>query len=288
MLVHQQRRRARYLLLCMAIGTVGCRDTEPPPAFNRDLGSDGVLLLPTASVWHEPEIARGKADWYPFRDPSAQRAAGLSPRGSVQGETPGSPARKGGRIESELREMIDEYNDFVAEATVDELLDYYVEEQHATLKPLFESVKQLAEIYAMIRKELEAKLPDAKGRIDASLGFLEADADNRLPVESITVVSNTEATGKLAGGSIVQTCRFRLIDEDWYVEIPGLGAFANLKPMLDAGLTTYRGLLDGLRSGQLSAEAVLQQLELAAQMARALSGVTKGAEADAATEADGD
>ena len=284
MLAHQQRRRALFLLLCMTTGTVGCRDTEPPPAFNRDLGSDGVLLLPTTSVWHEPEIAMGKADWHPFRDLSPQRAAGLSPRGS---ETPGSPAGKGGRIESQLREMIDDYNGFVAEATVDELLDYYVEEQHDTLKPLFESVTQLAEVYAMIRKELEAKLPDAKGRIDASVGFLEADADNRLPVESITVVSNTEATGKLAGASIVPMCRFRLIDEDWYIEIPGLAALASLKPMLDAGLATYRGLLDGLRSGQLSAEAVLQKMELAAQMARALSGMTEGAEADAAAETDG-
>ncbi len=268
MLARRERRLAEYLLVCMTIGAAACRDTQPPPAHNRDLGSDGVLLLPTASVWHEAGIARGKADWHPFREPSAQGAAGLVggtglkplPH-SAQASSSGSPAGNDRRVEAQIRGMIDEYNAFVAEATVEDLLEYYVEEQHDTLKPLFEAAKTFAESYAVIRKELEARIPDAKGRIDAALAVLEADVALRLPVESITVTSDTEATSKLASGSIARTCRFRLIDEDWYVEIPALGNFAQLRPALDAGLSMYRGWLEGLRSGQMSPEAVLQQIE---------------------------
>ncbi len=53
-------------LIVAAFG--GCRDSNPPPAFYRNLGSDDVLLLPVASVTHDVSLVKGSADWVPFRE----------------------------------------------------------------------------------------------------------------------------------------------------------------------------------------------------------------------------
>lgn len=280
----RQGRRLGCVLACVVSVMMGCRDTQPPPAHNRDLGADAVVLLPTASVWNNPGIATGRADWHPFREPSAGQEADSAPPGSAQADAGGSAAGGNQQVETQVRAMIDDYNDFVAEATVDDLLDYYMEEQHSALKQLFGTGKTLTESFAAIRKELEAKLPDALDRIDAVLAVLEADAGPKLAVDTLTVVSATEVTGRMASGPAGPAYRFRLIDEDWYIELVGLGDFAELKPAIDAGLAKYSGLLVGLQTGQMSAQAALQQVEAEAQGARA--GVDTNTEDNPAAQAD--
>ncbi len=267
--------------LLVTLVPTACRDAEPPPRHNTDLGDGELVLLPTAPVWHDSSITEGRAELHPFRElsldeePEADEAPAVA---AVAGSD------ETGTIRSEIREIIDEYNDLVSEATVDELLDYYVEEQHDALRALFESAAGFAEQYAGIRLELEARLPDDHPRIDAALAVLEADvqATFRLPVESVTVMSESEAAGKIVGGSAATTCRFRLLDEEWYIELPGLDDAAELRAALDAGLTQYRQWLDGLRSGKVSPDAVLQQVEARAQVARAAR-----ADADAGKEVGG-
>ena len=53
-------------LIVPALG--GCRDSDPPPSFYRNLGSEDIPLLPVASVIHDVTLARGSADWVPFRE----------------------------------------------------------------------------------------------------------------------------------------------------------------------------------------------------------------------------
>lgn len=286
-------RRCRWclcVLVLIAAGGPACRDTEPPPAHNRDLGSDGVSLLPTASVRHDPEVAKGQAEWHPFREfaPEEQAADAGLPEAPGESKPAASDSQGNEQIEAQVREMIDDYNDFVAEATVGELLDYYVADQHLTLKPVFEAVKTFAEFYVAIREELKAKLPDAGARVEAALATLETTVAVRLSVESITVVSDTEATGTVPRGWIARTCRFRLVDEDWYIEIPELAELTELKPGLDAGLAIHRGWLQALQSGRIAPETVLQQVETAAQLAQAQLGLDEEAEINAATETDGE
>lgn len=279
-------RRGRGLVCvfaCVASLVPACRDIQPPPPHDRDLGDDGALLLPTASVWNDPGIANGRADWHPFREPSLDEGAGSDSLGSAQTDADGSAAGSNRQVETQVRAMIDDYNDFVAEATVDDLLDYYIEEQHNTLKLLFEKANTLTESFAAIRKELETKLPDALDRIDAALGALEANAGPMISVDSLTVVSATEVTGTAAIGPAF---RFRLIDEDWYIELVGLGDFAELKPAIDAGMAKYNGLLVGLQTGQMSPQTVLQQVEAEAQGARARLGLDTSAGDNTAAQAD--
>jgi hypothetical protein len=270
---------------------VGCRDTEPEPAHNRDLGGDGALLLPTASVWCEAAISKGKADWHPFSIEQAlqQQAASLRP-----GEEPAGASERHQQIKDAIREMVDDYNDFAPEATVDELLEYYVEEQHDSLKQVFEAAQNFARTYATIRKELDARLPDARERVDAALAVLEAGATARLPVESITVLSDTEVAGKITGGSTqsafatAPTCRFILLDDEWYIQLVALENFSENKPASDAELAMYKGLLQGLESGQMPAETVLEQVERAAQVARGLRKRTTGSGGNGADRAESD
>lgn len=278
-------------LLLVTLGSTACREAEPPPLHNTDLGDGVLVLLPTAPVWHDSGITEGRAELHPFRELSLDQ----EPEADEEPEANEGPAVAGSdetdTIRSEIREILDEYNDLVSDATVDELLDYYVEEQHDALRALFESAAGFAEQYAGIRVELEAKLPDDHPRIDAALVILEADVEAtfRLPVESITVMSESEATGKIAGGPVATTCRFRLLDEEWYIELPGLDDAAELGAALDAGLTQYREWLDGLRSGKISPDAVLQQVEARAQVARAARADTDAGKevggSDAAEEA---
>ena len=145
MIAERRRRWLTGVLAGITIGATACRDTAPPPLHNRDLGGDGVVLLPTAPMWHDSAIAEGRADWYAFREPAIEEESGTD-------EAPRRAAPvQGNQVEAAIREMIDEYNGFVPEATVDDLLEYYAEEQHDVLKPLFEAATSFAQIYTAIR-----------------------------------------------------------------------------------------------------------------------------------------
>ena len=89
---------------------VGCRPAEPPDRYDRDLGTDGSLLLPTASVLTVAKIADGDSDWVDFRDPTAP------PPTAAPARTTSGPAA----LETEIRELLEEYNRVAtdAEATV--------------------------------------------------------------------------------------------------------------------------------------------------------------------------
>jgi hypothetical protein len=283
---------------------MGCRDTEPPQPHNRDLGSDGVLLLPTASVrhnpaiadgqadWpasdgvlllptasvrHNPAIADGQADWPAFREPQFDEE-GPDTTGAGEGLT----AEERGEVETEIRELIDEYNGLLEDATADDLLEFYVEEQHEVLRPLFEAALAVKAKLAEVRGELEAKMPDATDRVVSAFENVAARMDTRLSADSLTVVSDTEVTAERAEGSAGMALRFLVVDEDWYIEVPAVDQFSRVpKPELDLALTTYDGLLQGLRSGEVPPETALQQIESAA----AASGTARDAPEESGGEA---
>lgn len=249
---------------------IACRDTQPPLPYNRDLGSDGILLLPTASATLDPSIAKGQADWPSFREPEFDQEP------ASEEKTADAPASANGQIETEIRELISEYNDLVAEATVDDLLEYYVEEQQDKLRPLLETAGALKKKLAELRGELETKLPNANERVASAFDGLAAQLDTRLAAGSLAVVSDTEVTAQPPAGSRGTPLRFLLVDDDWYIEIPTLDQLPGLtKPALDQALTAFDGFLQGLRSNQMPPETVLQQIEIAASAAKAVGDATE-------------
>lgn len=249
----------------VAIGAFGCRDIEPPPAHNRDLGAEGAPLMPTGSAWRDRAIAEGTADWVPFRAPAIDE--GLSAEETATEETPEGESP----VEAEIRQLVDDYNDVVSDGAVDDLLEFYVEEQHEAIEPLLEASITLTEKLNQLREALEGRLPEAKARIAEAYTALEAAHTARLPLKSVTVISETEATGDVTWFAEPKTCRFVAVeDEDgeymWFIELQAPPAYAETKPGIDALTATFEDLLQALQSGQKPAEQVLEGLgQLASQ-----------------------
>ncbi len=242
-----------------------CRDTEPPPTYARDLGSNGQPLLPTDSEWLNPAVAAGQAEWQPFREPTVDAQPGSTPDSDAEAET------ETHEIETEIRDLIAGYNEVVADGTTDELLDYYVEEQHETLRPWLEAAAAVEEKLAGLREGLDEKMPDGKQRIEKAFATLQGASGGELTVEHIKVISDKEVTATIGGGGDGMTYRFVVNDEDeeWYIEVSQIETLAALRPVIDVAVATYDQWLQGLQSGQTPPEAILARIEAAAQAAEA-------------------
>ena len=274
------RWRGRWcVLVLIAIGGMSCRDTEPLPTHYCDLGTDGSPLPPTGSVWHNPAIATGQADWHPFRKPAVgEEAEPPAPAGDAD-------AQGNEEIEAEIRDLVNEYNEAVADGTTDDLLEYYVEEQHDTLRPWLDAAASLARKLTALREAFDRKMPEAEERIANAFTALGAATPRDLAIETITVVSDTEATGTVPAGAGSLTYRFVVVDEEWYIEVSRIEGLAALRPAIDVALATYDGWLESLQSGPAPPDSILAQLEAAAEAAKAVVGTsgtdTRTPEADA-------
>ena len=193
------RRLLIGLLALAPLALAGCRETDPPDRYDRDLGTDGAVLLPTASVVTIAAIAQGKADWTALRDPSAPAPAVQDRRGD-QPATTTNPA-----IEEEIRDLVDEYNEVAAdpESSLEDLLEYYVDEQRPAMKAVLEAGRKIRETLQRLRTELETKKPDASQRLASTWAALEASVAPDLTVDSLVVVSDTEVTATMAPGSLI-------------------------------------------------------------------------------------
>lgn len=255
-------RRVRYLVVLALFPALACRDTEPLPSHYRDLGTDETVLLPTASAWCDPAVAKGQADWHPFRKLETKT------KSTGKAADTGDKPEDGSEIEGEVRDLLDEYNGKVPDGSVDGLLEFFEEEQHDALRPLLEVSTQLAAKLSELRKQLEAKLPDAGDRIAAACDSLADNSGVGIKVQKLNVVSETEVSGEASSGSRRFPVRFELIDDAWYVKVPlGDGPAFVTKAALDQALAAYERWLGELGSAQTPGESVLQEIEAAAKAA---------------------
>ncbi len=254
------------MLALMVVGVAGCRDTDPPPTYFRNLGTDAAPLLPTGSVWKNPAIAQGKAEWRPFRE------LGDAAPNVIDTPTTGRDAQQdNSEIQGEIRALIQEYNEVVVDGTVDDLLDYYVEQQIDAVGALLQTATTVAGALEELRRELEGKMAEEGERIAAASGVLQSSVRLKLQAESVTVTGDSEATAAITSGILAPTCRFVLVDDEWYMELPDAEVLSQRKPELDLAVSTYRGWLENLRGGQATPEDILQRLEAAASSAEAAS-----------------
>ena len=247
------------LAAVLATGLAGCRKTDPPPAHARDLGDETGALIPTSGVWKNAAIVDGKADWHPFRDPADVPEPDDDAATDVDAASEGNA-----ETEAEVRDFIREYNEVVADGVIEEVIEYYVPEQAELIRPILETVAAGAVLVEQIRDELASKLPDASERIAASSGALLSWLSPALRIESIVGTGETEATATMAPGSFVPTYRFVVLDEDWFIQVPDADSLPQIKQAMDGAQTMYNGLLEGLRSGQVTPEDALAALETAA------------------------
>lgn len=256
----------RFVLIILLLAATGCRETEPPPTHFKDLGTDGAPLLPTSPVWKTAAIAEGQADWHPFREPASEPEVD-DDDGSTPGD--GAPGVANTEIEAEIREVIAEFNEVVRTGATEEILEYFVAEQVDALEPIVDATFATREVLQQLRIELDTMLPDAAERSENATNAILADMSLELQNETLDVKSDTEVNVSVNGGVISQTYRFVIVDEEWYIEVPGAEALPELGPALDRGLQHYREMLESVRSDAGSAEERLKELESAVAAAQA-------------------
>lgn len=241
------------------LAVVGCRDNEPPPSFYRNLGTEDVPLLPAASVIHDVSLLKGTADWVPFRDlaeaeagtPSEDVAAAeASPSGDSNAET-----------EAEIRDLLKDYNELVADRDIDELIIYHIESHQDTAKQWYEVQFSLMDKVGEIQTALTSALPDSKARIEQAFAPVVASVTG-LSVDTLTVESDELVVGKLAEGGVAAMCRFVIVDDEWFIDLPNLPeTYAELKSEIDGSMAMIEAVKAGLSSGTMLADQVLAQLE---------------------------
>lgn len=257
------------------LAVAGCRPSEPTPTYNEDLGTEESVLLPTTSAWHDPAIAKGQADWRPFRKPGAEPTTGVAATGEEK------PAGGNQGLESEIRTLVNDFNAAVAENKFEDAIDLLVEDQVDTAK----QVVELLPAYLNKLREVVDVLPGDTATMKSRVAAATLPAVLKLDVATITVSSATEAVGKHpSASSPAEDVRFVLVTESegkyWYIDNPKIRALAPALPMLRQSLPQLDAFIAGVKSGQIGGEALAQQTAAMNQLIGAMvpPGSQPGAE----------
>lgn len=261
--------------LWIVLGLIGCREKEPPLFQHHDLGDETRSLLPTQSPWLDQAVAKGKAQWVPFQEPDSEQAEPDNEE-AAKDEERDSPDSD---VESQVRDLVADYNDAAADRDLDGLLELHVESQAKALRPFFRAGFAIFEKLEKLRDVLAEKLPDRKDHIEEVFAAtLDAATRDALNVTSLEVVSETEVKGTLAPNTLTTSCRFVLIDGDWYLELlnlPDLTALLSANQMVEKG---FDMALQQIASGQIPAEQMLKQMEAQMAMLKAQQGGAPGSD----------
>ncbi|MCH8251576.1 MAG: hypothetical protein IID36_03890 [Planctomycetes bacterium] len=252
MIVLRNRRLVLLMMTMTAAAFFGCREREAEVAYNRNLGDDAVSLMPVAGIHIDPRVKDGTTNWRDFVRPDGQPTEG--------GEA--------SSVEDEVRAVLDEYNELVAEFDADgdpeDLALYFVERQRSVVRKLTELQPTFLAKMTQLADALKEKAPDSADAVDAIMVAMSADADMAIRVDDLTEVSETEATGTLAvsdtlaiPGPAIEV-KFVFVDDEWLIELPMLDA---LGPTLETQMAQIDTAIAGIKSGLVPAELVIEQFE---------------------------
>lgn len=250
MIVLRNRRLVLLMMIMTAAAFFGCREREPEVAYNRNLGDDAVSLMPVAGIHIDPRVKDGTTNWRDFVRPDGQPTEG--------GEAPS--------VEEEVRAVLDEYNELVAEFDADgdpeDLALYFVERQRPVIRKLAEIQPKLLAKMTELADALKAQAPDRAGTIDKIMAAMSSNADLAIRVGELTVVSETEVTGTLVlpdtlpTPNLVVEVKLSVVDDEWLIELPLLDA---LGPTLETQMAQIDTAIAGIKSGLVPAELVIEQ-----------------------------
>lgn len=272
-----------------AIGITGCRETEAPRTHFKDLGTGDTVLLPTFHTWQQPEIAKGQAEWHPYRpfDPNDQGAA---PTATANADAGGGS----GSVEAELRAMVADYNKLIGEDGDDgELSEFFVEAQQGKFRDIRAAVRAFQAKLKELGDALAAKDLQGGEVVTSLLTRMDATRNLLLDLKVVTVQGEAAATGEvaeLAGlASLPTDVRFVLADEYWYIDLPAIDVLAGMLPAIQAATSQFDTLIQSVSSGQLAADTLTTQLEaMAATLAPAGAATTPEANAQPTAEDEND
>ena len=215
----------------------GCRETTAPPHMARDLGTEGQPLPPTSSVWTNPAINDGQAEWVPFRAPGTPKKKESSEDNEESGTEAIAPDDKAGDAESdsvspEIAALLDEYNKLAAANNTDEMVKYFVESQEAQLRSALEGLAAIRDSTAKLSEKLlqqdGADAEAVKSGTEKLTGFASAmlRATETHAHEDEKVHITFDAGNYLAGAHAI------LDGKDWYLEVIALPTADEIKGKL--------------------------------------------------------
>lgn len=243
-----------------AFAVGACRPPEPTPSQNTDLGADNEILLPTPAAWHDKSVAKGQAEWKPFRKPGD--AATTDAAGGATGKGATDSASAEGTVEKEIRDLVDEYNGLVKDGKYTEASDYLTEDQAA----IMEKAIEVLPAFDRKLKEIAAAVP---GTAESVAGFskrLSLSWHFALDVKDIKANGTNDGVGTLfdpdapADGPVEEIRFHKGTEGDWFIEVPH---FAVLARILSKFQTEMEGLdlfLAAVKSGSLSGAALDQKV----------------------------
>lgn len=250
----------KYFSLGGLIATLslGCRPSEPTPTYYQDLGTEERPLLPTSATWHDASLAKGTADWHPFRKPDSDAKlddASATPAGSAEADP---------RLISEILEAVKEFNAAVASERFDELADFLIEVQASPVRQVIEILPQ----FAAKLTDLAAALPGDNENLKKVAAALTLDKVLKLEVGPVQMRGEDEAVAQLSGGPA--EVRFRLVKEEegefWYIDHPQIRALAPSLSAIQQSTQQLEAMTAGIKSGEISEETASQQASAMNQM----------------------
>ena len=253
-----------------------CRDSAPPRPYSQDLSTESHLLPPTSGPWLDLAVKDGRAEWVPFRSPEEKAAEPPAPE---------EETAKPSGVEGEIRALIKDYNEALAEKDFEGFLEYFVETQADTVEQMIEVLPVIVQKFSALGDAVAEKAPEA------ALGFIKLPADLsleqalKLEVASLTVESETKVVGKVNAGNIpslpaglpippgMDVVNFVLGDDYWYVELPALNLMSVFLQQAVAQIDT---LTEGVKSGQIPVEGLAAQFETLSKMFEQFAPIGQG------------
>ncbi len=237
--------------LSLAVLTsVGCKESKPSD-YQKNMGTDGAPLLAVGNARTIAAVASGQAEWVEFRVPGDSAKPSSAP---TKNDKPDSS-----EIENEIRDLIKDYNDVAVDRDIDETLDFFVEAQQDTLKPIILSMFNIADKLAKQRDAISTKMPDDADRITQAFSKLGPTAQAQLVVNSIEVIDDSQVSGALPPGSLATSCRFVLEDDAWYIAYDT----DTLATQSASMLSTLEKLSTSIEGAQSSTDELLTIIESA-------------------------
>lgn len=265
-------RGTRWALpVLIGVFPVGCRESEPPPRYYQDLGTEERPLLPTSTTWNDPRLLPGQSEWHPFREPTLDSES--APSAAAPASPEGAPV--GAELEAEIRGVIEEHNERLAAGEFAELGEFYHADQAETVPKLAVAMGS----YSAKLKELGDHLPDEQARIERLAEFLnpkrflnieiariESAGANEVLVE-IVVPWGLVLTTESVDGQSVTGMRCTLGEDGyWYIKSPVVAEFAALLPVWEAGTAQMDAQIAIAKAGGPEAatvrETIVKMLEM--------------------------
>lgn len=215
----------------------GCRETAAPPLMARDLGMEGQPLPPTSSVWTNPAINEGQAEWVPYRAPGTPKGKGANEETEASGTEPTATDDKAGEegsegVSPEIAGLLDEYNKLAAANNIDEMVKYFVESQEAQLRSALEGLAAIRDSTAKLgEKLLQQDGADAEA-IKSATEKLNGFASARLRATETHAHEDEKVHITFDAGNYLAGAHAILDGKDWYLEVIALPLVDEIKGKL--------------------------------------------------------